>query len=73
MAPVVTTARQAEFSQEFLMARQAFDPGDFGIDMDKEAFIDLMCDAFNGYVRGTLTVDELLLRPRTALHFCDTV
>jgi len=55
------------------MARQAFDPGDFGIDMDKEAFIDLMCDAFNGYVRGTLTVDELLLRPRTALHFCDTV
>jgi hypothetical protein len=55
------------------MARHALDLQVFGINMDKEAFVDLMCDAFNGYVRGTLTVDELLLRPRMALHFCDTV
>lgn len=55
------------------MARQYFKPQDFGIDMDKDNFVDQLCNEFNEYTRGTLTVDEMLLRPRTALHFCDMV
>src|SRR4051812_31028990 len=68
-----TATTQVAFYREFLMARQSFKPQDFGIDMDKDAFIDQMCEDFNEYVRGSLSVDEMLLRPRTALHFCDSV
>ncbi len=41
--------------------------------MERENFLDLMCDDFNDFVRGSLSVDEMLLRPRTARHFCDIV
>jgi hypothetical protein len=73
MASALATTGAAAFYREFLMARQAFQPRDFGIDMDKEDFLDLMADDFNSSVRGVMTVDELLLHPREALHFCDEV
>jgi hypothetical protein len=64
---------QTQFYQEFLMARPSFDPRDFGVNLDKEGFIDQMCDEFNDMYRGQWTVDELLLHPREALNFCDHV
>lgn len=64
---------QIEFYRRFLMARGSFQPQDFGINMEKAAFVDLMADEFNETYRGQLTVDELLLRPRAAMHFCETV
>lgn len=64
---------KVDFYGEFLMARQSFQPQDFGIDMTLDSFIDQMVGDFNSYVRGQLSVDELLLRPRAALNFCDIV
>lgn len=66
-------SNQDLFYREFLMSRGSFNPRDFGVDSEREDFIDLMADTFNETFRGTLTVDELLLRPRQALAFCDDV
>ncbi|MBX9789929.1 MAG: hypothetical protein K2Y37_13510 [Pirellulales bacterium] len=35
--------------------------------------MDQMVDEYSDYTRGQLTLDELLPRPKSALHFCDTV
>jgi hypothetical protein len=64
---------QANFYKAFLMARSQFNPRDFGVDLDREEFIDQMCDDFNTIYRGQWTIDELCLHPREALHFCDDV
>lgn len=55
------------------MPRQSFDPLEFGVDRNKQDFIDLMCEEFNGTYRGQWTVDELLLHPREASRFCEDV
>jgi hypothetical protein len=55
------------------MARHSFEPRDFGIDLDKPAFIDQMSEEFNSAYRGQWSVDELLLHPREAARFCDDV
>jgi hypothetical protein len=47
-------------------------PKDYGIDLDNEAFADAAVGDFNNFIRGAMSLDEMLLRPRTALHFCDT-
>jgi len=64
---------QTEFYREFLMARNQIDPSQFGVALDKDDFIDQMCEDFNDAFRGTLTIDELLLHPRDAMRFCDDV
>jgi hypothetical protein len=69
----VESMSQAEFYKEFLMARHSFQPSDFGVNMDKDEFIDQMCEDFNDTFRGQTTVDEVLLHPRDALRFCDSV
>jgi len=66
-----TVSTQADFYREFLMARHAFDPKEFGVDLPHAEFVDRMVDAFGETYRGTLTIDELCLRPRMALQFCD--
>jgi hypothetical protein len=55
------------------MGRPAFDLTHYGVDMDRDEFMDLMVDAFNGTFFGNETLDEMLLRPREALAFCDLV
>src|SRR5436190_1388439 len=72
---MMTAARPSarDFYQRFLMARQHINPKDYGVDSEKDQFTDTMVEDFGEYTRGNLTIDELLLRPRTALHFCDTV
>jgi hypothetical protein len=71
MATVVIRPRRADFYKRFIMGRANFSPRDFGVDLDREPFIGLMIDEFNGMFQGRQTIDELLLRPREALHFCD--
>jgi hypothetical protein len=64
---------QTQFHREFLMGRGNFAPADFGISVDKEEFTDQMVDAFGAAYRGQWTIDELMLHPREAAHFCDDV
>lgn len=64
---------QHDFYREFLMQRGKFEPKDFGVDMDKDDFIDLMVNEFNDYVKGSMSFDELLLNPSHALHFVTSV
>jgi hypothetical protein len=71
MMTVQTSPRQ--FYAEYLMARSRFEPRDFGVDMERDEFMDKMVDEFNATYRGTLSIDELCLRPRVALRFCDDV
>lgn len=66
-------SKQAGFYKGYLMARASINPREYGVDMERDAFLDLMVEELAGYARGQLTLDELLLRPRAALHFCDTV
>jgi hypothetical protein len=63
---------QREFYRRWLMGRRAFDLTVYGVEMDRDAFMDLMVDEFNGTYQGE-GFDELLLRPREALAFCDAV
>jgi len=67
-----TLTSQTQFYESFLMARPSFQPQEFGIDTEKDAFIDQMADEFNEAFRSW-SVDELLLHPREAQHFCDNV
>ena len=55
------------------MTRGRFKPEDFGVDIEKDDFLDRMVDLFNDFIRGTLSLDEMLLRPDTAKHFCNSV
>ena len=64
-----TLISQTDFYQEFLMARGSFEPSEYGVDMTMEAFSDLMVDEFGEFVRDDLSLDELLLRPLSALEF----
>lgn len=67
------TATRPTFYQRFTMARQQVDPREYGVDLDRDEFVERMVEEFNAYTRGLLSFDEMLLRPRTALHFCDSV
>jgi hypothetical protein len=62
---------QRDFYQRFVMARANFDPRAFGVDMDAEQFCETMSLEFSGSYQ--FSFDELLLRPREAIHFCETV
>jgi hypothetical protein len=66
-------AKQVAFYKEWLMARGKFNPMDFGVNMERDAFMDLMVDDFNAAYQDTLSIDELCLRPRSALQFCEDV
>lgn len=73
MTTATIRASLASFYREFIMARGSFEPREFGIDMNKPEFLDMMVDQFNDRFRGQMSLDEVLLRPRVALAFCDEV
>lgn len=64
---------QFDFYKRWLMGRGAFNPRDFGIDMDRDQMTDKMAEVFNEKFRGQWTVDEMLLHPADALRFCQDV
>ena len=55
------------------MGRGAFNPMEFGVNLEKAVFVDLMVDEFGATYRGVWTMDELCLHPREAARFCDDV
>lgn len=68
-----TIPADPDFLRKFLMTRGKFDPREFGVEMDREQFMDLMVEEFNTRYRGQWTIDEVLLHPREAQAFCDDV
>jgi hypothetical protein len=66
-------SKQKSFYKEWLMTRGRFNPMDFGVNMERDAFMDLMVDDFNLAFQDNLSFDELLLHPRQAIAFCDEV
>jgi hypothetical protein len=72
-AMMTATRTQQEFYLEFLMGRGTFEPSEFGIDLSREEFTDQMVEDLQVHARGQLTIDEMLLRPRQAMYFCDWV
>ena len=55
------------------MPRGIINPRDYGVDLDLDNFAQILTDELAGYTQGTLSVDEILLRPRAALHFCERI
>jgi hypothetical protein len=43
------------------------------MDVGREEFTDSVAEHFTARYRGQLSVDELLLRPREAMQFCDEI
>ena len=71
---MMTAAKsQRDFYVEFVMGRGAFEPSEFGVDLSREEFTEQMVEDLQVHARGMLTIDEMLLRPRQALYFCDWV
>ena len=57
------TSAQSLFYREFLTTRGKFNPMDFGVNMDREAFTDQMVSDFAAVYRDSWTIDELCLHP----------
>ena len=55
------------------MGRKKFTPDQFGVDMSREIFDDLMVEEFNLAYGSHWSLDEMLLHPREAARFCDDV
>jgi hypothetical protein len=55
------------------MTRSQWNPSDFGLSVDREEFVDQMCEQFNSRCRSQYTIDELLLHPHEAIQFCEDV
>lgn len=62
---------QAEFYKEFLMRRGDFDPGQFGVNLPKNDFVDQMVNDFNEAYGDSISLDELLLHPQEAAEESD--
>jgi hypothetical protein len=56
----------------YYMARLSKTLAEYGIDTDPDAFVDQLVERFQG-MYPAFTIDELLVRPREALRFCDSV
>ena len=59
---------QTDFYREFLMRRGDYSPLEFGIELTREALMDLLVEEFNLYFRDQMTVDELVLNPSITLR-----
>jgi|HubBroStandDraft_6_1064221.scaffolds.fasta_scaffold699931_1 hypothetical protein len=69
-ATISPTESQLTFYKRWLIGRASFDPKDFGVDMDREMFIDSMLEVFDEKYHGMWTVDDLVCRPDDAKEFC---
>jgi hypothetical protein len=69
---MIKAPSQSEFYREYLMKRGDFSPLEYGIDLTKDVLVDLLIDEFNTTFKG-MSIDEVCLRPKVALYFCDTV
>ena len=51
----------------------SFDPRDFGVDLDRDRFVDMVAKDFVTTFGGLWLVNELLLYPAQAQKFCNFV
>lgn len=58
--------------REFYVSRLSKTLAEYGIDTDPEMFVDSLVERFQG-MYPAFSIDELLVRPREALRFCDSV
>jgi hypothetical protein len=58
---------------EYIMGIRNFDPASFDLSIDREEFIDICTNDFNDFIRGEMSLDEMLLRPRLSSQFVDRV
>jgi len=68
----MTTSIPLERLKAIYMARKNQTFADYGVDDDPEMFTDRLVEMMHG-MYAAFTIDELLLRPREALKFCDAV
>jgi hypothetical protein len=69
-ATISDTANQRDFYRRWLMGRASSDLKEFGVETEREDFIDHMVSDFNSIYRTMWTIDELCLHPREAMGFC---
>ena len=55
------------------MPRRSINPQYYGVDMGSDDFMDLMVEKFSDHTRGQATLDDLLLNPKEAFNFCESV
>ncbi|WP_010587130.1 hypothetical protein [Schlesneria paludicola] len=55
------------------MLSRGLSPTDFGVDLDRSQFIDLIAEDFEKQFVGLCMIEELLLHPDQAKHFCDRI
>jgi hypothetical protein len=55
------------------MVRTAINLRECGINLDREAFVGMLLDDFSAAYSNCLSFGELLLHPRLALQFCESV
>jgi hypothetical protein len=67
-----TWPNSVERQKELLVARLSKTLEEYGIEGDPEQFVDKLVEMLHN-TYPAYTVDELLLRPREALRFCDSV
>lgn len=67
-----THVPNVQFYREWQMI-QKLDPKEYGVDIEKEEFVDILVNELAERFHGLWTVDELLLHPRDAMRFCDDV
>jgi hypothetical protein len=70
---MITASSQVDFYREFLMRRGEYDPSDFGVDLPKSEFVDMIVGDFNNFVKCQISLDEFLLHPEMALEFCHSL
>lgn len=66
-----TIAKQADRAEDRFMARLNLKK--FGINMDAQPFRELLADTMSTQFRAIPNVDELLVRPKFALQYCDYI
>jgi hypothetical protein len=69
---MIKAPSRSDSYREYLMKRGDFSPLEYGIALTKDALTDVLVDEFNSAFKG-LSIDEVCLRPKVALYFCDTV
>ena len=53
------------------MKRGNFKPEDFGVEFNKDDFLDEMVNCFNDFMKNAMSLDEMLLRPDLSKTFCN--
>lgn len=67
----MTTATPTVRTEDRYMARLVLK--NFGIKMAEQPFKEMLADTMHAHYRAIESIDELLVRPREAIRYCDRV